>query len=242
MINRSQIIAARAVREMLDAEDLETLARQAATGYKCVTCGEPGELGVGRATVVVRLMTADAGGVPGPMAHVRLAHERCSPSAIVPHPDVFAVPTESGMQATAVVLPEGMRRRALLIVEPSSSVVAVTDGGERLGMFTSVLLSQGLSLISSPWQRAPSASGWQVRLPSPVEAVVCDPDGEEIYTGELDQPHPWRKVVRRGYVELLFGDIGLAATGPGNPAAGVQALEDAARDGRLVGGTVRVTV
>lgn len=229
-----------AVRELLTSDDLDTLACQAVTGYRCVICSEPGELDVSPATVVVRLVTPDDGGVAGPLAaHVRLAHQRCSPSKVIHDPGTMTVPAETGVRATAVILPAGLRHRALLIVEPSSSLVSITAGGERQDLLTAELLGLGMSLVSTPWERAPEASGWLVWLPSRAEAIVCDPGGDVIYEGELDQPRSWRQVTRGGQVELLVGSVGLPAL-EGDPSAGLQALEEAARQGRMVGATVAV--
>ena len=52
------------VAELLAPADLDTLRRSAATGYRCVSCDEPGQLGAEPAAVVVRL-TAAPGTGPG---------------------------------------------------------------------------------------------------------------------------------------------------------------------------------
>lgn len=237
MGKKGRLLTSVEVADLLTADDLDKLARSAAAGYQCVTCGQPGQLGT--AAVVVELKDLP-GGLPGTpqAAHVRLAHPWCSPSQILRDSGIMPVPVDGDMTAKAAIV-DGYR--TLLITELSAPVSAVLDGGERQDMATGMLLSLGLHLLADPWQPAPPADGWSVTLSSVDTAVVTDPDGRAYYEGGLDQPRKWRKLVAaRGTVELLAGVTGIDAATPGNPQPGLAALEAAARAGDLVGATIPV--
>jgi hypothetical protein len=229
------------VAELLTPADLDTLRRSAATGYRCVACDQPGELGAEPAAVVILVAGVPGGGPDGPqVAHVQVAHERCSPSQVITDPGIL-VPPETTMTATAAVIPHASGPRALLIAEPMVHLSSLTGSGEQVDPVIAGLLGSGLHLLATAGRRPPAAPDWSVQLPSPFGAVILEPSRELFYDGELVQPGLWREIVStRGEVELLSGVIGLDAVGPGNPGEGLRLLADTARRGRLVGGTVRV--
>ena len=239
--SRHRIIVAPPVRELLTAEDLDTLMRSAATGYRCLTCGEDDELAAGPVSVVVRLAAMPGAGPDGPQAaHVRLAHERCSPSRVIQDPGTYQVPGEARMTARAAILPHPRGRRALLITEALVQMSAVTAGGDWVDPIIAGLLGQGLHLLAGVGERPAAAPGWSVRLPSTGEPEVLDPTGELFYGGELYQPPEWRRLVaKRGTVELITGVVGIAPASM-DPAEGIRVLADAARRGRLIGATICV--
>ena len=230
------------VAGLLGAGDLETLRRSAATGYRCVACGLDDQLAAGPVAVVVRLAAAPGAGPDGPqVAHVRLAHARCSPSRVIADSGSLPVLPEMTMMLTAAVVPHASGRRALLIAEPSVQMSSVTGGGERLDPVLAGLLGRGLHLLASTQEQAQEARGWLVSLPSRAEALIREPSGDLFYAGELDQPREWRRLTRsRGQVELLAGVVGFGAAGPGRPGEALAALAGAARCGRLIGGMVAV--
>ena len=236
--NRMRVAAE--VADLLSAGDLETLRQSAATGYRCLACGQHDQLAAGPVSVVVRLATLPGTGPGGPqVAHVGLAHARCSPSQVIAGADSSPEPAET-MRATAAVLPDP-GRRALLITEPSVRMSSRTSSGERVDPVLAGLLGRGLHLLASIEERAPGAPGWLVSLPSPAEAVIREPDGSLFYAGELDQPRKWRQLTsRRGQVELLTGVIGFRGAGEGSPDEGLAVLASAAQRGRLIGATVAV--
>jgi hypothetical protein len=233
------LLVSAGVRELLSDADLERLAAMAASGYRCSSCGQRGMLSDGPASVLVTLQ--DGPGDTGRIAVAGLAHGRCCPPQVIDRPGILQVPAEAGMTAKAAVLPHASGRRALLVTELAAPPVAVAGPGERHDLATGVLLSLGLHLLPTPWEPAPPAGGWAVRLPTADAAVVTDPEGGCYYEGGLGQPRKWRQLVaRRGTVELLAGVAGMDAAGPGNPEPGLAALEAAAKAGRLVGATVPV--
>jgi hypothetical protein len=236
--NRMRVAAE--VADLLTAGDLETLRQSAATGYRCLACGQHDQLAAGPVSVVVRLATLPGTGPGGPqVAHVGLAHARCSSSQIIAGADSSPEPAEM-MRATAAVLPDP-GRRALLITEPSVRMSSRTSSGERVDPVLAGLLGRGLHLLASIEERAPGAPGWLVSLPSPAEAVIREPDGTLFYAGELHQPRKWRQLTsRRGDVELLIGVIGFRGAGEGSPDEGLAVLASAAQRGRLNGATVAV--
>jgi hypothetical protein len=237
---RHQIILAPEVRELLAPEDVDMLVRTAATGYRCPMCDEHDELGAGPVSVVVHLSPAP-GADPGTaqVAHVRLAHSRCSPSQIIHDPQPAQVPDETQMTASAAILPHRSGYRALLITEPSYQVATITDAGERLDPVIAGLLAQGLHLLAGVGERPAPAPAWSARLPTAETAEVLDARGELFYVGELAQPREWRALVAQaGAVELITGVIGLS--GALNVAEGTQVLAEAARRGRLIGATICV--
>ncbi len=227
------------VAGLLSADDLETLRQSAASGYRCLVCDRPGQLPTDPAAVVVRLGPAPGAGPEGPqVAHVRLAHTRCSPSVIVTVASSVPVPAEMTVTATAAVLPHPAGPRPLLITEPSVHLSSVTSPGERVDPVISGLLERGLHQLLTVSEPAPPAPGWTVRA-VPAGVLVCEPSGEVFYDGELPRPRAWRQAARkRGTVELLTGVVGFRSAGPGASGEGMAALAEAARRGRLTGGTV----
>jgi hypothetical protein len=237
--NRMRVAAE--VADLLTVGDLETLSRSAAaTGYRCVACGQYDQLAAGPVSVVVRLVTAPGRGPGGPqVAHVRLAHALCSSSQVIADAGSLPEPAEMTMRATAAVLPDP-GRRALLITEPSVHMSSRTSSGGRVDPVLAGLLGHGLHLLASIEERAPGAPGWLVSLPSPAEVVIREPDGTLFYAGELHQPRKWRQLTRtRGDVELLIGVIGFRG-GAGSPDEGLAVLAGAVQRGRLIGATVAV--
>lgn len=235
-----QIILAPEVCELLAPEDVDTLVRTAATGYRCLVCDEHDELGAGPVSVVVRLSPAP-GADPGTgqVAHVRLAHGRCSPSQVIHDPQAAQIPDETQMTASAAILPHRSGYRALLITEPSYQVATITDTGERLDPVIAGLLAQGLHLLARVGERPAAAPAWSARLPTTGTVEVLDATGELFYGGELAQPRKWRALVAQaGAVELITGVIGLS--GPLSVAEGTRVLAEAARRGRLIGATICV--
>jgi hypothetical protein len=231
-----ELLVTAEVREILADPDLERLAGMAAAGYRCASCGLRGSPADGPASVVITMRGGP--GVSGRVAVAGLAHGRCCPPQVIEQPGALEAPSGALMTATAVLLPAPGGYRALLVTELTSPPVAVTGPGERHDLATGALLAMGLHLLSSPWEPAPPASGWDVRL-TPRAAVVTDPDGGCYYQGSLEQPRTWRQLVtRQGAVELLAGTAGIAAAGPGNPEPGLAVLEAAAAAGRLAGATV----
>lgn len=98
------------------------------------------------------------------------------------------------------------------------------------------LLGRGLHLLGRAGHRPPPAPGWSVTFPSPAAAVITGPE-TLLYDGELIRPWLWQQAAAAlGTVELLAGVTGLAALGPDGSAAAL--LADAARAGRLIGGTI----
>src|ERR1039458_9747818 len=184
---RDRMRVAAEVADLLGAGDLDMLRQSAATGYRCLACGQHDQLAAGPLSVVVRLTTPPGTGPGGPqVAHVGLAHARCSPSQLIADADSSPDPAET-RRATAAVLPDP-GRRALLITEPSVRMSSRTSSGERVDLVLAGLLGRGLHLLASIEERAPGAPGWLVSLPSPAEAVIREPDGTLFYAGELDQP------------------------------------------------------
>lgn len=230
------------VTELLSPSDLDTLGQSAATGYRCVACGQAGELGAEAASVVVLVTEASGAGPDGPgVAFIRLAHERCSRSRVIISAGSISMLDETPMTVTAAMIPHASGRRALLIAEPAVRMSASTSAGERVDPVLAGLLGQGLHLLASAWERAPDSPGWLVSLQSRARAVISEPSGAMFYIGELPRPLAWRQLVRRrGKVELLTGVLGFGAAPPDDPGEGLRLLADAARHGRLVGGTVRV--
>jgi hypothetical protein len=229
------------VAELLSTSDLETLRQSAASGYRCLVCDRPGLLATDPASVVIHLGPAPGAGPQGPrVAHVRLAHTRCSVSKVVARASSPPLPAEAAMTATAAVLPHPSGRRALLIAEPSAHLSAVTSPGERADPLIAGLLTRGLHLLPALGEPAPPAPGWTVQA-RPSGVIVCEPSGDVFYAGDLPQPREWRKITRtRGTVELITGVVGLRASGPEGPSQAIAALENAARRGRLIGGTVTI--
>jgi hypothetical protein len=243
MVSRSDVRVAAEVAELLTSADLDNLRKSAAAGYRCVRCDEPGQLAAEPAAVVVRL-TRPPGVAQAdhPVVYVRLAHERCSPSQVITDPGSLAMPDEAAMTAMAAVIPHASGPRAVLITEPAVHISSVTSTGDRIDPMIAGLLGRGLHLLVRLGQRCPDASGWQIRLPSAVEAVVLDASGELYYAGELEQPRSWRELVAGcRKVELLTGVIGLGSVSPDSPGEGLSLLVGAARQGRLVGGAMLVS-
>jgi len=208
--------------------------RSAAAGYECVECGQPGHLGGEPATLVVRVSWSE-------VADARIAHERCSPSRVVQTGQAYLVPSEMTMTVVAAVIPHFAGYRALVVAEPPVNISTASAAGDRVDLLASALMERGLSMVATAGQRPAAAPGWEIALPSAAEAVITGRGGDLFYEGEMVQPPPWRQLVTgTGTVELLVGAIGLSAVGPGDLSAGLRALGDAARAGRLVGGTIPV--
>jgi len=238
---RRGLITAPEVSELLSEDDLDTLHRQAVTGYRCLICQQNGDLAAGPAAVVVRIGPAPGEGPDGAqVAHVRLAHRGCARSGVVDTPTTsLAPPAEAGMTATAAVIPgAGGGLRALLIIEPSAQMSSVAGPGERGNPILDRMLTDGLHLLPRLADAPPHSPGWLLRLPTRWKAAVLGPDGETYYAGELEQPRVWRQLTRRRRsAELLAGNIGLRF--PITSAEECPALLDgAAHAGRLAGGTI----
>jgi hypothetical protein len=242
MTAAGSLLVTAAVTDLLSPDDLEKLSLSAASGYRCVTCDRAGQLRDGPAAVVIRLVTAPGTEAQGPqVAHVRLAHSRCSAPQVLPEPGSLAAPPDAAMTATAAVLPHPAGDRALLITEMSVQLSSVTSPGERTDPALAGLLGRGLHLVGAITEPAPDSPGWRVSLPSRATAVILEPDGGLFYSGGIGQPRVWRQLIRRrGQVELLTGVIGLPADGPARPDECVAALAAAARAGRLAGGMAAV--
>lgn len=237
---KQALVVSAEVRAIVGDPDLERLAALAGDGYRCTSCGQRGSTADGPASVVI-IVKPDPPAL-APVGVVQLAHNQCSASRVVQSPEALNAPAEVRMAATAALLPSADGLRAVLITELLAPVVQVTGPGERRDLATSALLGMGLHMLATPWDRAPDASGWLVRLSSRA-ALVTDPAGDCYYEGPLQQPQPWHQLVaRRGTVELLAGTAGIGAAAPGRPEPGLAALDEAARVGRLVGATVPALV
>lgn len=226
------------VAALVGPDDLETLRLSAASGYRCVVCGQADQLGTVPAAVVV-MVTGASGAAPG-VVLVRLAHGRCSRSRVIIKAGGISMKEQSTMTVTAAVIPYQGGRRVLLIAETAAHLSVDSGAGGRVDPVLAGLLGGGLHLLARAEEPAPEAPGWLVSLPSRNAAVISEPSGALFYSGDLPQPRAWRQLVRgRGQVELLTGVIGFGAVALADPGEGLRLLADAARRGRLVGGAVR---
>jgi hypothetical protein len=217
------------VAAIVGARDLASLqAKAAAEGYDCDVCRQHSTLEAEAAAVIVS--TLEAG-----IEWARLAHQRCSPSAVVPGPPL---PEEFPATAIAGVIPHDTGPRAVILTEPAARVSESRPPGDHTDLLAAWLLGHGMHLLARAGHLPPPAPGWSVRFPSPTTAVITGP-GTDLYEGPLVRPPLWQHAAAaRGGAELLFGVTGLAAITP--DTSPISLLATAARAGRLIGGSVPV--
>lgn len=233
-----QVEAGPAVQALLGPETLARLRSEAFRQYSCCQCGQPGRTDTGRTVVVAERYRLGA-------VRVQLAHARCARSAVVdaddPVPEITAL--GSVLSKTAVLgYATGPPVRPLLLLEPRIELSEQTPGGERMNLWLSALLDQGLTLLRTAGQMPAPADGWLLRLTRNA-AVLLAADGAPVFEGPLAPPGPWHELVHSASACLvLMGTIGLYAHQDRELAAADlrRLLSQAARAGDLAGGLVRV--
>lgn len=220
------------VAELVPAEDLAALETSAlAEGFRCLTCNVPGVLGEEVVSVIAQRSEA--------IVSVGLAHRACKASVVEDlGPGALRVREEAEVVAVAVSWPSISGPRPVLIVDMPHSV-AIENPGDRVDGVVEHLLRHGLHLVPSAGRTPGPASGWALRLTSPVAAVVDYPLGAA-YDGTLIRPQGWEQLAARygGAVLLVGSNLGMAAVG--SHAHGIGRVNAAARAGLLVGGVIAV--
>ncbi|MGP3777170.1 hypothetical protein ACTWJ8_40680 (plasmid) [Streptomyces sp. SDT5-1] len=191
------------------------------------------------------------------VAHVRYAHARCHPSAVldIPAPRAPESPAETPdagmtMEMTAATVEHGQAVLPTLIAELAAPVYLVTgtgDGSELQDALASRVLQRGFSLVGRMRHAPAHAEGWKATYTTPdadgvAELAVTEPDGTLFYSGTIIPPAPWITGVEQyGWSVLYVGKIGLAGLPTADQKARTRLLRDAAAAaGQFVGGRVTV--
>lgn len=174
-----------------------------------------------QANVVVR--------IGGHVAHVRYAHARCHPSAVVEIPETRsprrpAAPDDGmAMRMTAATVEHGRTVPPTLIAELEAPVYINTGtggGSELLDILASRVLARGFSPVGRMRQAPAHADRWLATYSTPGEdriaqLTVMEPDGTLFYTGTIAPPPQWTAGVEQyGWSVLYVGKIGLAGPPP----------------------------
>jgi len=200
------------------------------------------------ANVVVR--------IGGRVAHVRYAHTRCHPSAVVEVPESRsatppAAPDEGmAMLMTAATVEHGRSVLPTLIAELEAPVylnTATGTGSELLDVLASRVLARGFSPVGRMRQAPPHAERWLAAYSTPAgeghiaQLTVMEPDGPLFYTGTFAPPPQWIAGVEQfGWSVLYVGKIGLAGLPSGDQKAKQRLMREAAAAGQFVGARIAV--
>ncbi|NUW47003.1 hypothetical protein [Nonomuraea rhodomycinica] len=218
------------VEPLVTAADLELLAAEAAGGYACLACDQPGRLPA--AAVVLR---------DGDAMLLRLAHRECARSGVVEVPGLAAALTaaEPEARAVAALVPVGGEVEPVLLVEISVNV-STPAGGERVDAVVSWALQHGLHLVAALDTALDVAAGWRVELPG-ASALRVDGPGGTLFDGTVTFAPKWRRaVIERGSCGVLLG-VGLRLEqAPQGWADALDRIAAVGRAGRLAGGLVAV--
>ncbi|MBQ0866877.1 hypothetical protein [Streptomyces sp. RK75] len=181
------------------------------------------------------------------MSQLSTVHERCvSPQVVRRCPSGslgMSTGTDLVSRAITIPAPGGNRPALLLAWEESVTLLAPSPSADDVP-FSPVqrfLIDQGLHRFFALGKRPPESPGWLVRQ-GPADALQIDgPGHRQLEDGRMTAPAAWRSLVAEaGEVTLLVGQLDhetLYANQPSWTAYG-QAL----RGGRLVAGTVKVTL
>ncbi|HWC79343.1 MAG TPA: hypothetical protein VG756_05195 [Pseudonocardiaceae bacterium] len=263
------------VTELIAAENLHRLRHDPAYGpFICWHCHAPGDANTETATVIAELGPGDQYTeantvIPAPFedaARIALAHADCSRSQVVtavPGPPAGAgrIAAGSGEVWTChpltADLPDPAGRLPLLILDQRPEMVVRGGPDERVTRFYSVLLSLGLTRVTTigkqlaeavdgkvelaspePWS-LPPVPGWRLELSARRAARLTTPDGSLVWDGLCGQARPWRNLIARtGRCAVLIGAVGLYPT-EDRPFRWITTLLDqAAQAGELAGGLV----
>lgn len=224
MSGTARLLASPEVLAAVSAEEWARLeAKVRAEGYDCAECQQRSPLGAEPAMVVLY----DAGPLVG---WARVVHARCAPE----RPGRAGLAGEHLLTVVAGLVPHATGDRAVILAEFADSATATSEAGDRVDLVAGWLMGRGLHPLTRAGQRPPAAPGWSLWLPSPGLAVIAGPE-TTLYQGTMITPDGWTAVARSRGAELLVGVSGLATLGQ---EPGTRVIADAARAGRLVGGTI----
>lgn len=182
------------VVELLGSEDaILDLFDAAELGFVCTACGQPGRLAPAEPASVV--MYLPDGGTGTPL--VRLAHERCSASALIETDTPTGDDPGSAWPAKAWLRPSVDDPAAVVLVGPRLLAKHITDGGEMIDAITSGLLGYGYGLLTDPDAPMPDVAGLAVRLGPADRVAVVDGDDCPLWDGPLTLPPGWTEAATR---------------------------------------------
>ncbi|MCX5207497.1 hypothetical protein OG897_39605 [Streptomyces sp. NBC_00237] len=200
------------------------------TAFECVECGTAGDARTEPAVVVLRRS-------PG-LSHLGVAHHRCADSQVRDYgPGALALTEETELVPRAIGLPtvDGTKPALLLAFVEQ---VAVTEGGQTYDPVVRQLVSEGLHELPGLGKAAPDSPGWRIALGS--EGLVRVQSEARVHLrGYVVVPPPWLRLAAPARaVTLLFGSLSHEDIYADQPP--YRAYAAALRDGRMVGGTVRL--
>ncbi|MEU7134843.1 hypothetical protein [Streptomyces sp. NPDC046261] len=200
------------------------------------------------ANVVVR--------IGGRVAHIRYAHDRCHPSAVVEIPEARsprppAAPEDGmAMRMTAATVEHGRVVLPTLIAELEAPIYLNTGtgaGSELLDVLASRVLARGFSPVGRMRQAPAHADRWLATYTTPAgpdrisQLTVMEPDGTLFYTGTIAPPPQWTAGVEQyGWSVMYVGKIGLAGVPASDQKAKNRLMREAAAAGQFVGARVAV--
>ena len=228
------IHASAEVKKLIGAETLERLSMNAYSSYLCVECHKFGRTAQPTTVVVCRYR--------GNNTEVELAHADCRDSEIV---EVDADPPDHGRDMRVVTLvlayPDEPTMRPLLLLEPRTDTIRITQSEDTVTVSVEALLQYGLTLMAGGSQLPEPVENWRLHRPDPDSVRLVLSGHSVVYDGPCDQPDGWATLVDSvGSCVVLFGTIGLYAVPDDelNEARIRRMLDEAARAGLLVGGIV----
>jgi hypothetical protein len=200
------------------------------TVFECVECSTAGDARTEPAVVVLRRS-------PG-LSHLGVAHHRCANSQVRDYgPGDLALTGETDLVPRAIGLPtvDGTKPALLLAFEEQ---VALIEGGHTYDPVVRQLVSEGLHELRGLGKAAPDSPGWRITLGS--EGLVRVQSDVRVHLrGHVVVPSPWLRLASPARaVTLLFGSLSHADIYADQPP--FRAYAAALRDGRMVGGTVRL--
>lgn len=210
----------------IDPADVEQLARSAAQGWACVTCGGAGAVDGVAEVVLLR---------EGLVTAARLAHPWCVPDG---GREVSGLGESLAMPRPATAIAGLAGDVPLLVVDLADTVAGGDRGGERVDQVAAHLLGLGLGLVAdlAGLPEVGAAAGWHAALGSD-RLTLTQPDRAVLYDGELVLPDGWAAAAAVGGCVLLVAS-GLGVSGA--PERLGERLAAAAGAGRLVGAVVPV--
>jgi hypothetical protein len=230
------------VAALVGDQELRLLARQAAAGpFECVACGREGTAGkAATAAVAIRARRATRGtGSASPpgreLTLLRLAHTSCLRSQVIDSDEVLEPGDAAVNVSTAVLAGQGVPQPFLLLdfVSGISAAPAGPDG--RSDMLISMLLEEGMTLVSDLQAPLPHAPRLSVMIRRGKLSVQCQGRKPLVEEMKVIKAPGWRRAVKaQGEVTVLAGTaLGLHA--------GFDGLGEAVRAAHVAGARVSVS-
>lgn len=221
--------------EDLIGADVASRVRNDAGSYVCVYCrvkGDPAQ----EDTSIVLVRTGDT-------ELIHMGHAQCGPSQIIDAPDVktpTSLPDRDLLTQTAVMPIKG-KPTAWLFIQPEAGMKLYTPTGDEIDPWLAVLMESGWQLVMDLDQKAHAPrSKWRLWLDEDGEGQLVEGEAQ-VWLDRLPPTAPiWRHTaVRRGFVNVLIGNIDISDLTNRVGPAGVNAVRDFLKDS-MANGTVLI--